>query len=86
MIALASWAVFGAILGVAARWVVPGAPYGGALGDVLAGAAGAVAAGGICGLLGRGGGLPSVGSFAGALIGAVLLLWLVRSIAARRAA
>ena len=81
------WILFGIIVGAVARWIVPGEGPGGILGDMIVGIVGAVIGGWIFSLFGH----PSVtglnlGSFVCALIGAVVLLWIVRAISGRRSA
>ena len=79
-----SWIVFGLIVGLLARWVVPGAAPGGCVADVVVGIVGALIGGWLYGLLGHVGvtgfNLPSLVC---AFIGAVVLLWLLRAIAGR---
>jgi len=81
------WMIFGTIVGAAARWIVPGAAAGGVLGDLIVGILGAVAGGWLYGLFGHAGisGPISLAGAVCAFIGAVLLLWTVRSWAARKA-
>ena len=76
-----AWVLFGLIIGLVARWIVPGEAPGGVIADVIVGILGAVIGGWIYGLFGHAGvsgfNLPSMVC---ALIGAVVLLWLVRVI------
>jgi uncharacterized membrane protein YeaQ/YmgE (transglycosylase-associated protein family) len=76
-----AWVLFGLIIGLVARWIVPGEAPGGVLADVIVGILGAVIGGWIYGLFGHAGvsgfNLPSMVC---ALIGAVVLLWLLRVI------
>jgi uncharacterized membrane protein YeaQ/YmgE (transglycosylase-associated protein family) len=78
--------VFGLILGVLARWIVPGEAPGGVVGDVIVGIVGAVIGSWLYRFFGHigvtGFNLPS---FVCALIGAIVLLWLLRVIRARAA-
>jgi uncharacterized membrane protein YeaQ/YmgE (transglycosylase-associated protein family) len=73
--------VFGLIIGLVARWIVPGEAPGGIVADVIVGVVGALIGGWIYSLLGHsdiaGFTLPSMVC---ALIGAVVLLWLLRAI------
>lgn len=76
-----AWVLFGLIIGLVARWIVPGEAPGGVIADVIVGILGAVIGGWIYGLFGHAGvsgfNLPSMVC---ALIGAVVLLWLLRVI------
>jgi uncharacterized membrane protein YeaQ/YmgE (transglycosylase-associated protein family) len=76
-----AWVLFGLIIGLVARWIVPGEAPGGVIADVIVGILGAVIGGWIYGLFGHAGvsgfNLPSMVC---ALIGAVVLLWLMRVI------
>jgi len=79
-----AWIVFGLIVGLVARWVVPGEAPGGIIGDVIVGVLGALIGGWIYSLFGHAGvtgfNLPSMVC---AFIGAVVLLWLLRAIRGR---
>jgi uncharacterized membrane protein YeaQ/YmgE (transglycosylase-associated protein family) len=81
-----AWILFGLIIGLVARWIVPGEAPGGIIADVIVGILGAVIGGGIYGFFGHAGvsgfNLPSMVC---ALIGAVVLLWLLRAIRRRPA-
>ena len=85
--ALIFWIVFGLIVGLAARWIVPGETTGGVLTDIIVGVVGAVIGGWLYGLFGHVGvtgfNLPSMVC---ALIGAVVLLWILRAVRGRKAA
>jgi uncharacterized membrane protein YeaQ/YmgE (transglycosylase-associated protein family) len=78
--------VFGFVVGAVARWFVPGAAPGGCIADIIVGIIGAVIGGWLYRLFGHVGvtgfNLPS---FVCALIGAVVLLWLLRAIRGRTA-
>jgi len=80
-----AWIVFGLIVGLVARWIVPGEGPGGIIGDIIIGIIGAFVGGFLYGLLGHVGvtgfNLPSMLC---ALIGAVVLLWIVRAVMGRR--
>ncbi|MGA8326903.1 MAG: GlsB/YeaQ/YmgE family stress response membrane protein [Candidatus Cybelea sp.] len=82
-----AWIVLGLIVGFLARWIVPGEAPRGIVGDIIVGALGAVIGGWIYGLFGHTGisgfNLPSMVC---ALIGAVVLLWILRAVRGRRAA
>ena len=81
-----SWIVFGLIVGLVARWVVPGAAPGGCIADVVVGVIGALIGGWLYRLFGHAGvtgfNLPSLVC---AFIGAVVLLWILRAISGRTA-
>lgn len=81
---LIGWIVFGLVIGVLAKLVMPGRDPGGMIVTVLIGIVGAS----LGGLLGRALGLYRADEPAGflmALIGAVLLLWVYRMVTGRRA-
>lgn len=82
---LALWIAFGIAVGAVARWVVPGEAPAGVLGDLLTGAAGAVIGGLISALFGHAI-ATNLGGFVCALIGAVVLLRVVRAAKGRREA
>jgi uncharacterized membrane protein YeaQ/YmgE (transglycosylase-associated protein family) len=86
-VGILSWIVFGLIVGLLARWVVPGAAPGGCIADVVVGVVGALIGGWLYRLFGHVGvtgfNLPSLVC---AFIGAVVLLWLLRAISGRTAA
>ncbi len=77
------WILFGLIVGILAKFVMPGRDPGGIIVTMLLGIAGAV----LGGMLGRAMGLYAPGQPAGfvmATLGAVLLLFIYRRFAARR--
>jgi uncharacterized membrane protein YeaQ/YmgE (transglycosylase-associated protein family) len=77
MFGIIGWILFGLVVGVIAKFVMPGRDPGGFIVTVLLGIAGAV----VGGLLGRVTGFYGPGEPAGflmALLGAVLLLFLYR--------
>jgi uncharacterized membrane protein YeaQ/YmgE (transglycosylase-associated protein family) len=78
-----AWVVFGLIAGILAKWIMPGRDPGGIFVTIVIGILGAVVGGFIGSALGLGGveGF-NFGSFALAVLGAILLLWVYR--AARR--
>jgi len=82
-----TWILFGLIVGVVANWIMPARVFGGILGDIVIGIIGAFAGGWVYGLFGHAGvtgfNIPSMFC---ALIGAVLLLWVLRAIGTRSAA
>lgn len=75
--------IFGFIVGLVARWVVPGAVPGGILTDILVGIIGALIGGWVYHEFGHGG-LTPLWSFIYALIGAVVLLLVLRAFTGRR--
>jgi len=85
MITILLWIVFGIIVGAVARWIVPGEGPGGVLGDLLVGIVGALVGGWIFSFFGHTMAL-NLGSFICAVIGAVVLLWLIRAVSGRRSA
>jgi uncharacterized membrane protein YeaQ/YmgE (transglycosylase-associated protein family) len=82
-----AWIVFGLMVGLVARWIVPGEAPGGIIADVIVGIVGAVIGGWLYRVFGHAGvtgfNLPSM---ACALIGAVVFLWLLRALRGRPAA
>ncbi|MDP9024392.1 MAG: GlsB/YeaQ/YmgE family stress response membrane protein [Candidatus Eremiobacteraeota bacterium] len=79
------WIVFGIIVGAVARWIVPGEGPGGVLGDLIIGIVGALLGGWLFSLFGHGGVTGfNVGSFITAIVGAVVLLFIVRAVSGRR--
>lgn len=81
-----SWIVLGLIAGFVARWIVPGEGPGGIVGDIVVGILGAIIGGWIYGLFSHVGvtgfNLPSIVC---AIIGAVVLLFIIRAIRGRPA-
>jgi len=77
-----AWIVFGLIAGVIAKLLMPGKDPGGFFITILVGIAGAMVGGFIGSAIGLGGvdGF-NFGSFAVAVLGAVLLLWIYRVVA-----
>ncbi|HEY2475852.1 MAG TPA: GlsB/YeaQ/YmgE family stress response membrane protein [Candidatus Cybelea sp.] len=82
-----AWIIFGSVVGLVARWIVPGEGPGGVLGDIMVGIIGAIIGGLLYGWFGHAGvsafNLPSMVC---ALIGAVVLLWLIRVFRGRSSA
>jgi uncharacterized membrane protein YeaQ/YmgE (transglycosylase-associated protein family) len=82
-----AWIIFGLVVGLVARWIVPGEAPGGIVGDIIVGIIGAVLGGWLYGWFGHAGvsgfNLPSMVC---ALIGAVVLLWLIRMVRGRPSA
>ncbi|HEV3152239.1 MAG TPA: GlsB/YeaQ/YmgE family stress response membrane protein [Candidatus Baltobacteraceae bacterium] len=75
--------IFGFIVGLIARWVVPGAVPGGVITDIIVGIVGALIGGWLYRHFGHGG-LTPLWSFIYALIGAVVLLLILRAFTGRR--
>ncbi|HEV2262303.1 MAG TPA: GlsB/YeaQ/YmgE family stress response membrane protein [Candidatus Rubrimentiphilum sp.] len=75
--------VVGLIVGLIARWLVPGAVGGGILTDIVVGIAGSFIGGFIYQWIGHGA-LTPLWSFIYALIGAVILLLILRAFSGRR--
>jgi uncharacterized membrane protein YeaQ/YmgE (transglycosylase-associated protein family) len=77
LMGILGWIVFGLVVGALAKLVMPGKDPGGIIVTILLGIVGAV----VGGFLGRLLGLYEAGEpagFIGALIGAILLLWIYR--------
>jgi uncharacterized membrane protein YeaQ/YmgE (transglycosylase-associated protein family) len=76
-----AWIVFGLIVGIVAKWIVPGAGFGGVLGDIIVGIIGAFLGGWIYELFSHVGVTGfNIPSMVCALVGAVVLLWVVRAL------
>lgn len=81
-----AWIVFGLIVGLVARWIVPGEAPGGIIGDIIVGIIGAFVGGFLYSLFGHTGVTGfNLASMVCALIGAVVLLWIIRAIRGRPA-
>jgi len=81
--------VFGLIVGLVARWIVPGAAPGGCLADAIVGILGALIGGWLYRLFGHVSPAEfqfKLPSMVCALIGAIVLLWLLRLVRGRSAA
>jgi uncharacterized membrane protein YeaQ/YmgE (transglycosylase-associated protein family) len=75
-----AWIVFGLIVGAIAKFLVPGEGPGGVLGDIVVGIVGALIGGFVYGLFGHSGVTGfNIGSMICAIIGAVLLLAIIRA-------
>lgn len=72
------WIVFGLIVGLLARFIVPGRQALGFIGTVLLGIAGSFAGGFVVFLIHGGQAVQST-SFLGSLVGAVVVLWIAHS-------
>lgn len=74
-----SWVVFGLIAGALAKWIMPGKDPGGCVVTSIIGIVGAVIGGFLASLLGFGGVAQfDFRSFAVAIVGSLLLLWVWR--------
>jgi uncharacterized membrane protein YeaQ/YmgE (transglycosylase-associated protein family) len=81
-----AWIVFGLIVGIVAKWIVPGTSFGGILGDIVVGIIGAFVGGWIYHMLGHSAVMEfNIPSMVCALIGAVVLLFIVRAVSGNRA-
>jgi uncharacterized membrane protein YeaQ/YmgE (transglycosylase-associated protein family) len=79
-----SWIVLGLVVGILAKWIMPGRDPGGVIITTLLGIAGACVGGFIGSLLGLGGVTGfNLGSLALAIAGALLLLWGYRKVRGR---
>lgn len=78
------WIIIGGIAGALAKFIMPGKDPGGIFVTIILGIAGAVVGGWILGLLVPGRTMGPTG-FIGAVLGALLLLWLYRFFTSRRA-
>lgn len=74
--------LFGLVVGLIARWIVPGAAPGGPIADIIVGILGAVIGSWLYRLFGHVGvtGYNNLPSFICALIGAIVLLWVLRAL------
>jgi uncharacterized membrane protein YeaQ/YmgE (transglycosylase-associated protein family) len=80
------WIIFGLIVGAVARWIVPGGAGGGILVDIIVGIIGAILGGWIYGFFNHAGVTGfNIPSLVCALIGAVVLLFILRAIRGRPA-
>lgn len=71
-----SWIVLGLVVGILAKWIMPGRDPGGVIITILLGIAGALVGGFIGSVLGLGGVTGfNLGSLVLAIVGALLLLW-----------
>jgi len=76
-----SWILLGLIVGVLAKWLLPGNDPGGIIVTILIGIAGAIVGGYLATLLGLGAVTGfNLGSLAIAIVGAILLLVVYRKI------
>ena len=78
------WIIIGGIAGAIAKLIMPGKDPGGIIVTILLGIAGAVVGGWILGLLLPGRDMSDPTGFIGAILGAILLLWIYRMFMRRR--
>lgn len=69
--------LIGLIAGSLAKWIMPGKDPGGLIVTMFLGVAGAYVGGFLAGVIGIGGGGPA--GLIGAVVGALILLWLYRA-------
>jgi uncharacterized membrane protein YeaQ/YmgE (transglycosylase-associated protein family) len=81
MFSLIGWIIFGAVVGVIARFLMPGRDPMGWIMTILLGIAGSLLGGLLLGVL-IGGRATDPAGWIGSVLGAVLLLWLYRRFAA----
>jgi uncharacterized membrane protein YeaQ/YmgE (transglycosylase-associated protein family) len=81
MFSLIGWIIFGAVVGVIARFLMPGRDPMGWIMTIMLGIAGSVLGGLLLGFL-IGGRTTDPAGWIGSILGAVLLLWLYRRFAA----
>ncbi len=80
-----SWIIFGLIVGIVAKFLVPGEGPGGILGDIIVGIIGALLGGFVYGIFGHVGVTGfNLGSFICAVIGAIILLAIIRAFTRQR--
>ncbi|HEX8578367.1 MAG TPA: GlsB/YeaQ/YmgE family stress response membrane protein [Allosphingosinicella sp.] len=77
------WIVIGALAGIIAKAIMPGKDPGGCIVTILLGIAGALLAGFLTHLIGLDRGNSGAGFF-GAIIGAIIILFIYRLVAGRR--
>ena len=80
------WIVFGAIVGVIAKFLMPGQDPGGFIVTILLGIVGAVIGGFIGRAVGMYGAEQRAGGFVMSVLGAILLLWAYRVMIGRSTA
>lgn len=81
-----AWIIFGLIVGIIAKFIVPGEGPGGILGDIIVGIFGAFIGGWVYSLFGHAGVSGfNIGSIICAIVGAVILLFIIRAVTGRRA-
>jgi uncharacterized membrane protein YeaQ/YmgE (transglycosylase-associated protein family) len=82
MLSIIGWIIFGAVVGLLARLLMPGRDPMGWLLTILLGIAGSVIGGVLLGML-IGGRTTDPAGWIGSILGALLLLWLYRRFSAR---
>lgn len=81
-----SWILLGLVVGILAKWIMPGPDPGGLILTIFLGIAGALVGGYIGALVGLGSVTGfNLGSLALAIVGALLLLWIYRRVRGRPA-
>jgi uncharacterized membrane protein YeaQ/YmgE (transglycosylase-associated protein family) len=83
MLSILGWILFGAVVGVIARFLMPGRDPMGWIMTILLGIVGSVVGGLLLGLL-IGGRTTAPAGWIGSILGAVLVLWLYRRFATPR--
>jgi uncharacterized membrane protein YeaQ/YmgE (transglycosylase-associated protein family) len=86
MIGLLWLLLFGLIVGAIAKFIVPGTGIGGIIGDIIVGILGALLGGWLYSLFGGHAGFAefNLPSIVCGVIGAVVLLWILRALSGRR--
>ncbi|CAN5752894.1 GlsB/YeaQ/YmgE family stress response membrane protein [soil metagenome] len=84
MFSLIGWIIFGAVVGVIARFLMPGRDPMGWITTIVLGIAGSLLGGLLLGVL-IGGRATDPAGWIGSVLGAVLLLWLYRRFAGPKA-
>jgi len=77
--------IIGGIVGALAKMIMPGRDPGGIVVTIILGILGSIVGGFVLGLLLPGRSATDPAGFIGSILGAVLLLWIYRMVAARRA-
>lgn len=76
--------IFGAIVGAIAKLIMPGRDPGGIIVTIILGILGSVVGGFLLGIILPGREANSPAGWIGSILGAILLLWIYRMVAARR--
>jgi len=85
-VGILSWILLGLVVGILAKWIMPGPDPGGLILTIFLGIAGALVGGYIGALVGLGSVTGfNLGSLALAIVGALLLLWIYRRVRGRPA-
>ena len=77
--------IIGGIVGAIAKLIMPGRDPGGIVVTIILGILGSIVGGFVIGLLLPGRSATEPAGFIGSILGAILLLWIYRMVAARRA-